>query len=322
MNIKNLFTRNILFFLYRNKFKESDIKGLRFNNFTKVKSIKKFKKIIFLLNNPKIIHLGDQLFFFSIAKSLSNNFEIEIIIDHKDDIIFKDFFKISNSFEKNDLLISSIRFFCNQYQKYENYNLLSIDYNDFSNNQNLLGYLQYSLLRNNIIHKPYHLNNKDLNVLKSDSLKVDYYYFILNDEIFSSLPINYENKRKRLISSAFQIKNKFNAQIIRSGLHIKKYPTGLIDADMTSSMKKKDIIRYISNPKCLGVITFDNFFMHSASLFNKLIFVMPRGRILKKNSLKILNQTVPFFNSKSEITLLDKDYINHSDKLINQYKYL
>ena len=322
MNTKNLITRNFLFFLYKKKFKDSNIKGFKFNNFTTIESIHKFKKIKFVLNNPKIIHLGDQLFFFSIAKSLSNNFEIEIIIDEKDDIIFKDFFKISDNFEKNDLLISSIKFFCYQYKKYNNFNLLSVDYNEFSNNQNLHGHLQYNFLRKKIIEKPYPLNFEDLKILRSDFLKIDYYYFIFNDEIFSSLPINYENKRKTLIYSAFQIKSKFNAKIIRSGVHKKVYPNGLIDVDMTSSMKKKDIISYISNPKCLGVITFDNFFMHSASLFDKLIFVMPRGRILEKNSLKILNQTVPFFDSKSEITLLDKKYIKNSDKLINQYKYI
>ena len=178
-----------------------------------------------------------------------------------------------------------------------------------------------------VFNKRNHFNNRvlfyDMNFHYKKNLNFKKKFIIINDEIFSSLPLNFSKKRKRLFRFSKHLKNKYACLIIRIG----KYPispnfTEFIDIDLSSKLKKQEIMPIISQKSCLGVLTFDNYFMHVASMFNKKIFVFPRGRLSMMNSIKILNLTVPFFNSKSEITILDKRYLNYSKILINNYNYL
>lgn len=318
MNIFSLILRNLNFYFNKKRFKQTNHKGFLQNKKFDLQNLSIFKKVIIVVNDPSIIHLGDQLFFFSFANILKNNLSIEVMINKDDDIIFYDNFKKLKKKNKGFLYLSSIKFFTNHYQKFKNYSLLAIDLNQFDPKLRLTEYFKQVMYdKKSKVSLLKEFNN--LKILKRNSINLKNKYLIINDEIFSSWSINFSKKRTALFDFARKVKNEKNISIIRIGKY--KINNKIIDKDLSGIIRKQDIMPIIKHKNCLGVISFDNYFMHVASIFNKEIFVMPRGRNFRSNFIKILNISVPFFESKSKINILDESYRKYKDELINEYFY-
>ena len=319
MNNIDFFKRN-LFYINKILFKKTKVSGFYTRGSFNIFDLKHINKIIIYLDNPSIIHLGDQLFFYCLAEIL-NKKQIEILIKKENDIIFNPKYKLSKKFKKNYLIISSLKLLCVDFFKLKDLNLLGIDFNEFKANKNLADSIIDAFENLMIPCKKKFFFDPNIYNNNKQRFNSNKKYIIFNDEIFSSFPLNIEIKNNLLIKYAIYLKQRLNVDIVKLGSIKRNYEKNFIDIDLSGLISKNEIFELVGNDYCVGVISYDNFFMHSASLFNKNIYVMPRGRIKHKNSIKILNLTVPFFNSKSTITIIDNNYKKFHKLLINKYSY-
>lgn len=263
---------------------------------------KKITKISFLLDDLRIFHLGDLLFFEPLICYLSKFFKIEIITKSKLSFYFKNCnYKVVSEYNpRTDLTISYLSNFLITKIKFSS-NLIAIDPNYLLANDNLTNQLINSF---SFILKKKNIKNELLSSIKNidSKYKYNFKYLLVNNEIYSSIHmfILFKNKFNKIFLNKIT-KLKKNYKIIKVGNSNNNTLSDVIDIDLSKKTNLKDIFFLVSNKNCIGTISFDNFLMHLAFMYKKkFIYIIERGRLSYKKKIQIRSTTIPFFDFKSK----------------------
>lgn len=263
---------------------------------------KKIIKISFLLDDLRIFHFGDLLFFEPLICYLNNFFKIEIITKSKLSFYFKSCnYKVVSEYNpRTDLTISYLSNFMISKIKFTS-NLIAIDPNYLLTQDNLTNQLINSF---SFILKKKNIRNQSLSYIKNINSKFNYNfkYVLINNEIYSSMHmyILFKNKFNRIFQNNI-IKLRKNYKIIKVGNGNNNYFSDIIDIDLSRKTSLKDIFFLVNNKNCIGTVSFDNFLMHLAFMYKKkFIYIIERGRISNKKKIQIRSTTIPFFDFKSQ----------------------
>lgn len=308
LTVFSRFTGKLFFRLRYQKLKHDNL------YFLKKQNTENYKNIVFYFPNEKYMHYGDHLFFEPIVSLLSCKSDFTIFIAPIKGI-YSYFKSLSiqildevNSLDISNTLIISKPEFYNEL-KNKGFNVLYID----------TTFYQSSLpICNDIASKISSFLHVDLDVSKlSPSPYVPDSNIVLKEQkviLFS----NYidsgffritKKKNAKLISKAIELKNSGHT-LVHIGTKTDKnndrqeYP--FIDIDLRGKTTIDDMFYLASLSNVLGAICYDSFIMHVMFIFEKRVFVMFRGRFLKKNQNYILQKTIPpfFVSQKQKIDLL------------------
>lgn len=282
-------------------------------NFIFIKSknnaFKQKKKILIFLDDQKIFHIGDKLFFLPLIIALSEKFKLVIIDKNKS---FQSIFENLNLDYQNDLPENLHDYLIISYLK-------SYKYFVFKKNISFIGvefprakliksmYPYLFQIFNNLLSIDININKDYLKDFKNlfkksrfkdlDLTKINQYYIFNNDIISRYLNVYFLDKNK-LMSYASQFSKKYPIIFVSQFKNKSKLPQNFID--LTSETEFYDVVNLISHKKCLGTISFDNMFVHLSTIFDKEIHYFERY-LSKKKGYKMNLLFIPFISNSYSI---------------------
>lgn len=127
-------------------------------------------------------------------------------------------------------------------------------------------------------------------------------YIIFNDQVESGIFRIPKSFFIKLYTCAVSISMSEKLPIIYVGIdnnnkNFNEYAakSGCVLYDLRGNTSVEDVISFIANPRCKLVITFDNFIMHLAHMFEKKTFVKFRGKRTKSEEIFHFNFINPSF---------------------------
>ena len=281
----------------------------------------KIKSILLYLDDEKMMHLGDHLFFEPLAKYLKlSGFKLSIYPTKIMKFYFEDLgYEIDNDkkLSKYDLIISCSRVY-EKLKKIKNQTLLI---NTTSSKIKLP-------ICDDIVHKvsrflrlkepngaciPSFINcSLDRN--KFPFFKTNEKYIIFNNYIDSGTIRSGASHQILLIKFIKKLKVNTGFKIIHTGSrHDKAYDSrkyDFVDFDIRGKCALRDIFALCEQKNVIYNVSFDSFQMHLFFILNKKSFILFRGRLIKKNEdfiKKYVNP--PFKEPRSEYLI---EYIEDS----------
>ncbi len=261
----------------------------------------------------KTTHLGDRLFFFPLIRSLVElNIPIKVN-DSSTNELFRKIYGIDVPRASSEHFIAIIPkpSFLRFLLKYKD--VVLVDFTDL----NVESKISLELISS--FNRLFKLNlnaNVDVNALNSSnyssfagkSLFDSKKYVVFNNYINSGFFRIYFKDSKLLSRECEKFRNN-GFEIIHVGSKsdkkndINKYD--FVSLDFRGLLTMVELVELISLPNVFGVVTFDNFIMHLAHLFDKPSWILFRGRFLKRNEdhhMKYVNNT--FLSNSNNINYL------------------
>jgi len=289
-------------------------------------------QVVFDFSNPKIIHLGDQLFYQPIIEYLSKKFRV-IVLTYP---AMKDYFstlgyltlspqEIDKKKVRGSVLISNEDFLGQMKKNFSLQNIfIGINYASPQKPKKVVELVFNSILKvlkkTEIINLMEELamgikylpmispqllenfpNNPHLNFfLKNPDKK----FILFNNYVFSNF-LGVSRKRKRILENLAYQKKKQGYLIIHTGSRNdkegdkKRY--GFVDYDLRGKINPIDLFKILSLKNVKGVISFDTFVLHAASLLNKQLYIVLKGRGGKGKNEKIKKVFVPMASNYEKL---------------------
>ena len=290
--------------------------------FNEVKNFHFSGKIIFGFWNPKIIHLGDQLFYQPIIDFLNKKFEV-IVLTYP---AMKDYFATLgyktfgiDEFErevKGVIFISNEDLLWEMRKNFGKENIfLGINYASPSTPKRVVELIFEVVIkflqRNNLLEKPIGLKKEDLCPKVSPLLLTKYEndpnldvflknpdkkFLLFNNYVFSNFKgVNKERKKK--LESLAKEKKKEGYLICHIGSKKDKIMDknfySFVDYDLRGKINPLCLFKIFSLKNVYGIISFDTFVIHTASILKKDLYVVIKGRSSYEKEEKIKKVFVP-----------------------------
>lgn len=281
------------------------------------------KKVIFCFWDPKLVHLGDQLFYQPVIDFLNKQFQVEIITysamkNYFSSLGYKTYVLDEKENEKIEgaILITTKDMFWEITRKFSKNNIFfGIEFSSPPKAKRVVEIIFEIILevfkKLNISCKTSDLDNVNLcpifssSILEkyknSSSLKIflenlDKKFFLFNNYIFSRF-IGIGPKRKKMLEDLAKEKKKEGYLIVHTGskkdkeTDRKKYD--FIDYDLRGITEPLELFKILSLDNVYGVISFDTFIMHVASMLRKDLYIVIKSRLTGKKNENIIKIFVP-----------------------------
>jgi hypothetical protein len=257
-----------------------------------IKLAKNPKKVIFVLDDPLYIHLGDQLFCAPIIIALQKaGFPVEVALPGD----MPAFWKCNNIVATDFNNLSFEDSYCFTYlpmifsRGLRNKPGFAIALNDVSIPNRISPYLCrkiYQLLNVKLDSVPELALPCSLNSdLEQQILSLGDSVWLMNDLLVSGF-YRWTTKKRRIIwEKAQEIAQKGGKIIYLKGEREIQLPhllPSVISLDLRGKTSPDDVMGIMQLPNIKGIISFDNYLMHVALLCKKQAFVLFRGRFSRK----------------------------------------
>ena len=259
---------------------------------------RKYNSRRYILNDPKIFHLGDGINF-SLLLCNDNSYTLDAY-QILDELINS--FVVNNSLEqslgkKETLVIKPIGNLVDIYFFLIKMPILLIDLMDIGIEEKIPNYLMQI-----IDHEEINLGNfKCINILKHQSqnyLKSEN-YIVVNLELASGSFRVKEEYYKVIWNAGLEYALENDCKIIMVGVHKIRYSwmsetKNLNLIDLRGKLTITELIKVIGSNSCPAIFTFDNLIMHIANIFEKKCFIKFRGKknvLVEKFHYKIVNNS-------------------------------
>jgi len=290
--------------------------------FNQVKNFHFSGKIIFGFWNPKIIHLGDQLFYQPIIDFLNKNFEVEVLTypaikDYFTTLGYKTFEieKIQGKIE-GAIFISNRDFLWEMRKNFGRKNIfLGIDYASPPRTERVVELIFRVVIKflqeNNFLRKSVDLKKEDLCPKVSPFLLAKYEndpaldvflknpdkkFLLFNNYVFSNFK-GIDKEREENLEKIAREKKKEGYLIVHIGSEKDKAMDrkfyDFVGYDLRGKTTPLSLFKILSLKNVKGVISFDTFVIHVASILKKDLYVVIKKRSSYKEEEKIKKVFVP-----------------------------
>lgn len=273
---------------------------------------KKIKKVLIYLNDSYYAHLGDQLFFEPLLKTLKNSYDVVISPTRPMEEYFKNLnynVKREIDFKNYDLIITRTDF----YPLLKNIeNTIFLKTRDLNKKicklfiDEVLNFLNCKIDCVNIKNKPSILKEEENNKL---ILEEGFKYIIFSNYIDSGSIFTFNKSYKELEKFCKKRANQLGYKVIHVGSKKDKendrniYP--FVDLDLRGETSVLDLFKIINKKNIVEYIGFDGFIMHLFFIYEKKVFVKVRNKLTKKRMEDIIKYVnPPFENDNQDITYI------------------
>lgn len=281
--LKYLFYKTISFFLPRSCFGSPVAPGI-----IQVNKINKPEKVVFILDDPLYVHLGDQMFCAPAIIALQNaGIKVETVLTGD----IPEFWKINNvfpqkfaetSFERACYFTYMPMLFSRDLKNKSGY---TIAFNDSGIRERVSVHLCHEVCKLFDVKfdkvPPLKLPETMDSKLKQQLLDLGNNVWFLGDQLVSGFYRWSHKKRKLLWEKAKELAANGGKVVYLKGEKDELLPLLIPEAvslDLRGRTSPDDIIGAMQLPNVKGIISFDNFLMHICLLCNKKAFVLFRGR--------------------------------------------
>ncbi|OGC07814.1 hypothetical protein A2230_00435 [candidate division WOR-1 bacterium RIFOXYA2_FULL_36_21] len=271
--------------------------------------ISSFKKIVLYFPDYEYMHFGDHLFFEPLVRFLKEKgFNLKVIPTSKMEFYFISagaLIGTSEDIKNADLLITRLEFFP-AVKRLKN-NILFIDTTSLEIKKHLCQDIVdkvakfLSLNADGFYAKPSKLAECVGNIKLDDSYK----YILFNNYIDSGFHRVTKRHYDKLAIFCKKFAEEKNLKVIHVGTQrdkekdINKYD--FVFLDLRGKTTPQDLFYLLSQKSVKYGVSFDSFIMHLFFIYDKKVFVLFRGRFIKKAKDYILKYVNPPFDPKKSL---------------------